>query len=111
MVPGLAEISRVLSSIKIIADMARDGKTHEVVGQVINLQSAMLELQSKLTELIEENRDLREQLANKDWLDGISADLEMQKDGQFLIRKSERDAGQQIPYCPVCWGEKSEKRA
>jgi hypothetical protein len=33
----------------------------------------------------------------------VAADMQYAQDAGFYIRKSERSAGKNIPYCPWCW--------
>ncbi len=100
---SLAGVATAVGIIKDIAALARDGKTQEVGQRVIELQSAMLDLQAQMTELLEENRSLKACLNDKRRQDELEADIEFEPDGQFYVRKSERDTNL-VRYCPVCWG-------
>src|SRR5262249_10146171 len=71
----------------------------------LELQVLMLEAQRALAEAEEENRNLRNELNTRDELKALEVDLVFQEDGAFLVRKSEAEAGKEINYCPVCWGE------
>ena len=75
----------------------------EVQARLVELQALILEAQRALGDAEEENRTLRADLAAKQRLEEIEADLEFAEDGRFWVRKSEKDRAL-IPYCPVCWG-------
>lgn len=101
---SLASVATAVGIIKDIATLARDGKTQEVGQGVIELQSAMLDLQAQMTELLEENRSLKASLDDKRRQEELEADIEFEPDGQFYVRKSERGTNL-VRYCPVCWGK------
>jgi hypothetical protein len=111
------ELTSVLSSAKTAFELARalgNGlskgqiKLEEVPARLMELQQHILTMQSVVHDLAEENRQLREQLDDRERTRGIEADLEMEPDGQYSYRKSERVAGKLIQYCPVCWGENNK---
>ncbi|MGD0014303.1 MAG: hypothetical protein ABSD56_07760 [Bryobacteraceae bacterium] len=79
----------------------------EVQARLVELQSLMLDAQKALGDSEEENRTLSAQLAAKEHLEEIEADLEFATDGRFWTRKSEKDKAL-IPYCPVCWGKEKQ---
>jgi hypothetical protein len=84
-----------------------DVNPSDVQARLVELQSLMLDAQRALGDAEEENRNLRTQLAAKERLKEIEADLEFATDGRFWIRKSEKDTAL-IPYCPVCWGKEKQ---
>jgi hypothetical protein len=79
----------------------------DVQARLLELQSLMLDAQRALGDAEEENRNLRAQLAAKEIIKEIEADLEFAPDGRFWIRRSEKDTAL-IPYCPVCWGKEKQ---
>lgn len=79
----------------------------DVQARLVELQSLMLDAQRALGDAEEEDRNLRAQLAAKERLEEIEADLEFATDGRFWVRKSEKDTAL-IPYCPVCWGKEKQ---
>ncbi len=72
-------------------------KVNELLIHVVNAQVALGEAQLELS-------NLRTQLADKEALKALEADVEFEQDGQFWVRKSERHSGL-VPYCPACWGK------
>jgi hypothetical protein len=77
------------------------GKVHELLIHLVNAQVALGEAQVEISEL-------HHQLDNRQELKAIQEDLEIEPDGQYYYRASERTANKHIPYCPVCWGDKAE---
>src|ERR1035441_6232715 len=63
----------------------------DVQARLVELQSLMLDAQRALGDAEEESRSLRAQLAAKESLEEVEADLDFATDGRFWIRKSERD--------------------
>ena len=58
--------------------------------------------------LKEEVRDLKERLRQREGVAELAADMEYDPVAGFYTRKSEKAAGKNIPYCPICW--KSDKK-
>jgi hypothetical protein len=77
------------------------GKVHELLIHLVNAQVALGEAQVEISEL-------QNQLDNRRELKAIQEDLEIDPDGQYYYRTSERTANKHIPYCPVCWGDKAK---
>jgi hypothetical protein len=73
--------------------------------KITEMQDLVFSTQRALGEAEEENRHLRRQLDEREQMKAVEADLEMEPDGQYRYRASERAANKHIPYCPVCWGE------
>jgi multidrug efflux pump subunit AcrA (membrane-fusion protein) len=74
---------------------------HEMMTHAVNAQVALAEAQQEVFEL-------QRQLDDREALRALQADMEYQQETSFYIRKSERDAGNAVPYCPVCWGDSSK---
>jgi hypothetical protein len=74
---------------------------HQMLIHLVNAQSGLSEAQLEISEL-------RQQLDERERIRAIEADLEIEPDGQYYYRKSERSASKQIQYCPVCWGDKDK---
>jgi hypothetical protein len=77
----------------------------EISARLLELQELMLQARDALAEAQEENRRLQRLLDDREEQKALGSDLEMVPDGQFFIRKTERDAGIFVPYCPTCWGD------
>jgi len=74
---------------------------HQMLIHLVNAQSGLSEAQREIAEL-------RQQLDDRARIRTIDADLDIEPDGQFYYRQSERSAGEQIQYCPVSWGDKGK---
>jgi hypothetical protein len=107
------DVKSAISAAKTAFDLARALQNglakqqinpEEVPARLMELQQLILDLQSNLHDMAEENRQLRRQLDELRAQQQLGDDLEMVDDGQFFVRKSERQAGRPILYCPVCWG-------
>ena len=79
----------------------------EVQSRIKELYDYFIEAQQSLAAANQEIGNLRQIIADSKKVADIEADLEMQADGQFYVRKSEKDKGL-IPYYPVCWGTTSK---
>jgi len=64
----------------------------------------LVNAQSGLAQVQQEVMTLRAQLDERDAWKEVEADLDFMQDGAFWIRKSQREHGTFIPYCPVCVG-------
>ncbi|MBI2815329.1 MAG: hypothetical protein HYX72_00160 [Acidobacteria bacterium] len=83
-------------------DLVKAGKGLEAAEKLHNLYTDILQLNINFTSVLDENRRLKEELADKARLKEIETDLEFADDGHFLVRKSEQ--GEAVrPYCPTCW--------
>jgi hypothetical protein len=76
------------------------GHLQEMLIHVVNAQVALGEAHVEIS-------DLRHQLEDREDRKAIEADLQIEPDGQFYFRPSERASGKDIPYCPICWGDKN----
>jgi hypothetical protein len=73
----------------------------EVPSRLMELQQHILNMQSVVHDLAEENRGLKQQLENSQRLLALDDDMEYVESGGFYARKSEQLS---IPYyCHVCW--------
>jgi len=104
---GLGAIKSGFEISNAIRQRIKEGKLFpsELLEMLTNLQQNLLDSQAALNEAAEQIRVLNEELSKQNRADELEKDLEYVNDGGFYIRKSERDAGKRIPYCPVCWGK------
>ncbi|MEQ1945815.1 MAG: hypothetical protein ABL995_01410 [Bryobacteraceae bacterium] len=77
----------------------------EVAAQLLELQGLLMDTRQALVDAEEENRSLKAAMEERDRLDALRADVDIDTDGHYLYRKSDRAEGKNIPYCPICWGE------
>jgi TolA-binding protein len=103
------EIMTALSSAKTAFELARalqNGlakgqiKPDEVPARLMELQQHILQMQSVVHDLAEENRVLSQRLDEREALKALNEDMEYVQSGGFYARKSEQLS---IPYCQVCW--------
>jgi polyhydroxyalkanoate synthesis regulator phasin len=94
------EVSKIISDLvnrpNINAEEVRS-RVHQMLIHVVNAQTALAEANVEISEL-------RHRLDDREALRTLNADLEVVSDGDYYIRKSERDIGKPVPYWPACWG-------
>ncbi len=88
----IGETYEILKDLKQICDKRKDKEISDKV----------LELQSKFYELKEENENLKSKIADFENTEELEKDLELWPSGVY-IRKSEKEAGKDIRYCPACF--------
>lgn len=88
----VGEAYEILKDLKLLSDKHKD---KEILNKVI-------ELQNKFYELKEENENLKSQIAEYENTAELEKDLELLPSGVY-IRKSEKEAGKDIRYCPACF--------
>jgi len=105
-VTALATLKNGSQVAKTIAELVKQPQIdpNEIAARLLVLQEMMINCREALNEASEEMAKLREEVAENDRRKGLEADLDMDPDGQFYIRNSEKAQGKYIPYCPVCWG-------
>src|SRR3989442_8137862 len=102
---GLALAKNGLDIIKAVREAAKQKKLtdEEFLDYLATLQDKLVDVKTALADADEENRKLKRQLDDREAQRALKADMEFQQDGGFYVRKSERDAGNPVAYCPVCW--------
>jgi hypothetical protein len=105
LVAGLAAIKNGFQIAKSITELVKQPELDrsDLCDRVLLLQHLMLESQEALNSAQEEDRRLKEQIVANDRTREIEQDLDIQEDGHFYVRKSEKEKGF-IPYCQACWG-------
>jgi hypothetical protein len=101
---GALDVSKIVNDLVNRSDIdvvEVRSKVHQMLIHVVNAQTGLAQTQMEIY-------DLQQQLNDRERLKVIEADLEIDPDGQYYYRKSERSAGKQIQYCPVCWGDKDK---
>lgn len=102
---GIAAITALLGGISSLMTTAKSVNDIESNKQLIEMQKYLVELQQTLLKFQDENRELRSKVDDLSRRQELHADLETVEDGLYLTLKSERSAGREVPYCPICWGE------
>ncbi len=91
----LSNLTAALSALGSLVGLASKANTVEFNQQVIEVQKSLLALQSDVTKLLDENRNLKEQ-------------LEMERSYSFhhsVNWKKQQDGSEFGPLCPVCLSE------
>ncbi len=107
---GLSAIKSGFGLAKELVDLLKqpDIDRAAIQTKLLELQQLILDAQASIGETAEENRQLRNALSQVENRKILEADMEMVPDGSFFVRRSERDKGAFIPYCPVCWGHEDK---
>jgi len=104
---GLSALKSGFDISRTINQRIKEGKSYpnEIAEQLLQLQQLMLDSQRALNDAAEEIRALKQEVTALQGMEQIQQDLEWVEDGGFWIRKSERESGTTIHYCPLCWGD------
>src|SRR5271165_3607204 len=104
---GLSALKSGFDISRTINQRIKEGKSYpnEIADQLLQLQQLMLDSQRALNDAAEEIRVLKEGIAALEEMKQCEQDLEWVADGGFWVRKSEKDSGVTIFYCPLCWGD------
>ena len=104
---GLSALKSGFEISRTINQRIKEGKSYpnEIADQLLQLQQLMLDSQRALNDADEEIRKLKEEIVGLKGTQLLEQDLEWVEDGGFWVRKSERDLGIAIRYCPLCWGD------
>src|SRR3954447_18152725 len=99
---GLGALKTGFDIANSITQRVKEGKLYpkEITQQLLHLQQAMLDSQRALNDASEEMKALKTELDKRNELE---ADKVWEPDGSFYRRKSDVEAGRDIPYCPLCW--------
>jgi hypothetical protein len=99
---GLGALKSGFDIANAINQRVKEGKLYpnEIAEQLLHLQQAMLDSQRALNDASDEIKSLRTELEKRNELE---ADKKWEPDGSFYRRKSDVEAGRDIPYCPLCW--------
>lgn len=102
---GLSATKTGLELIKGVRELLKRSKVDptEVSQRLNELQEALYHAREALADAQDENRKLAQQIGEDKKLSDISCDMEFVEDGGFYVRRSEKTAGKNIPYCPLCW--------
>ena|SRR5271166_479446 len=107
---GISAIKATLDLAKITTDLVNRpnidaekvrANLHEMLMHAVSAQEALVEAKLEIA-------DLHNQLESSKALGALRADMEFVQDGGYYIKKSEKEAGNIVQYCPVCWGNASK---
>lgn len=88
--------------IKDFRALAKEYQNEDMAEKLIDIQEGFFELREELVDLQDENKKLKEEIAAFNDISELEKDLELNERG-YLVRKSEKEAGKNIRYCPACW--------
>ena len=91
----MGTIMDVYQLVRDLIDEAKKEKNLEMVNQLIEIKLALSEMQ-------DENNNLKRQIAELEQASITEEDLELQPQG-YYIKKSEKEEGKNIKYCAACW--------
>jgi hypothetical protein len=97
---ALVEVSKLVTNLINSPDTDPQHVRNRLQEMLIHLVNA----QTALSEAQQEIMDLRTKLAAGEVEAALEADVEFEQDGNFWVRKSEREKAL-VPYCPACWGK------
>jgi len=91
----MGTVMDIYQLIRDLIDEAKKEKNLEMVNQLIEIKLALSEIQ-------DENNDLKRRIVELEQACIAEEDLELQPQGYF-IKKSEKEEGRNIKYCVACW--------
>jgi len=91
----MSAIIDVYKLTRDLIDEAKKEKNLELVNQLIDIKLALSELQDENSDLKKQNEELKQARIMED-------ELELQPQG-YYIRKSEKEEKKDIKYCVSCW--------
>ena len=102
---GLTAVKTGFDLIKHVRELTKKEKPdlQEISDKLVELQGLLLDARQALADADEEKCLLRNQLEAMRVRQNQIDDMEYVEDGGFYIRKSEKEAGKTIAYCPLCW--------
>ena len=91
----MGTVMDIYQLVRDLIDEAKNQKNLELVDRLIEIKLA-------LSEIEDENRDLKKRIEELEQSNIIEEDLELLPKG-YYIRKSEKAEGRDIKYCAACW--------
>jgi hypothetical protein len=107
---GLSAIKTGFDLVRGLVDLLKQPEIDRsaIQSKLLELQQLILDAQRALGETAEQNRHLTVALSQEERRKLLEADMEIAPDGNFYVRRSERDKNAFVPYCPVCWGHEGK---
>lgn len=91
----MGTIMDVYQLVRDLIEETKKEKNLEMVDQLIEIKLFLSEIQN-------ENNDLKRRIAELEQASITEEDLELQPQG-YYIKKSEKEEGKNIKYCAACW--------
>ena len=93
----------LIENAKDAAKLVQQIGNMELYEKLTALQSDAMAMADENWKLKEQVRSLEQQLEEQKKLLDVTEDMEYVEDGGFYVRKSEKENGKSIPYCPACF--------
>ncbi len=93
----------LIENAKDAAKLVQQIGNLELYEKLVSMQTDAITMLDENWKLKDENRSLKEKIEEQRKLLEISEDMEYVQDGGFYVKKSEKNDGKSIPYCPLCW--------
>lgn len=91
----MSTVFEIYSLTKDLIAEARQQKNMELAEKLLDIQELIFELR-------EENDELKKKIKVLEEAEDVKSDLEQLENGLY-VRKSEREQGKKITYCPACY--------
>ena len=98
----MSAIKDVYDIIKELLELTKAAENHEMATKVVQIQDKYFEIKEEIEAIKDENRTLKETIARMSKTEELEKDLELTEKG-YIIRKSEKERGENKWYCPACW--------
>jgi len=100
-------ISGVLGVLREVVGLARKAGNHELNEKVADLQGRILDIQTQLIELTNDNQALRQRISDLDQATEIGKEMKYEESVYWRVQDNKRIDG---PFCPVCWDKRTSPR-
>ncbi len=93
----MGTVMDIYSLVKDLIKEAKEQKNLEIVEKLLDIQEFLFDLK-------EENETLKQRISELEESIIIGDDLELTEKGVY-IRKSEKESGKNVIYCPACYND------
>ncbi len=93
----MGSVMDTYSLVKDLIKEAKEQKNLEIVEKLLDIQEFLFALR-------EENETLKKRISELEESEIIADDLELTEKGVY-IRRSEKESGKNIIYCPACYND------
>ncbi len=98
----MSVIKDIYEMIKELKGLAEGIQNQEFASLVTDIQSKFFDVREEIENLKDDNKNLKEQIKILKDNSELEKDLELLNEGVY-IRKTEKNDGKNIEYCPYCW--------
>ena len=93
----MGSVMDIYSLVKDLIKEAKERKNLEIVEKLFDMQEYLFDIR-------EENEALKQRISDLEETKILSDDLELTDKGVY-IRKSEKESGKNMIYCPACYND------